>query len=471
LGKFSAFWLVLLFIIITPWTVWTFNLQHRALQEDTYLIPLDQQNAYENLTPFILPAIAESTRGTPGQEAAKIGELEFISVVENLQLDDWELIAREVITADYVQAETEKNLPLFLDYMAGREARLEVEFNTQILRENLLSPAGDRMVNLIFNSWQACTPAGEEHIRRFLAGESSFFPYCKPADASRQREIFNLLKDSKNVLAESIPDRWNAREQYAQQNDTTLVQADAAFYRDLQRPIVMGNELAPINWLVSLSILCLIVMLGVDSGRSFLRWVGLPLIFTGVFSLLPLAFIPFLLSFEPASDPTIQINDIQSEAWRGVILSLVTTFSTPVLTRGATLVGLGFFMLLISALIHPEEEEEKEPYTAQNQAMDWGATPTGSWGSTPPSTPSQPRGSSATIVGPPSSTLGPTIPPAPPMPKTPPLPPLAPSISGQSTAMPSQSSEPVAGGTEVRRTRLSINVEPGEATPPPDKQA
>jgi hypothetical protein len=337
-----------LFISIMPFSIWWINGQHTVFKSEIYIDSFAEHDVYENITPLVLPALAHGAE----QEQITLGKLSFQSIVENLDAEDWQTIAAEVVPPDYLQAQIEPNLQYLFDYMNGNAARLEVEFDTGYLRRNLLGQPGDRMINRIFQTWQPCTPDQEADIHRFLDEAEVAFPYCKPEDADLQREVFTLLNTAKDDLVRDIPETWNMREQYAERNAVSLQEADRFFYESIQRPAVLWDELFPLAILLPCSLLAMIVIFAVDSAKSFFRWMGTPLILTGIAVLLPLLFVPIIQSapFEAQPQQT-ELEAIQLETLHGVVVSITNAFSRPVLYQGAGLVGLGFALLLISTLI------------------------------------------------------------------------------------------------------------------------
>ncbi|MFP4321644.1 MAG: hypothetical protein ACLFTK_04255, partial [Anaerolineales bacterium] len=323
--------------------MWILNVNETGSDADTYLDALNNQDAYENIVPLILPVIAL----TQQDREVTAGELRFSAIMENLSQDDWNAIAQDIIPGDYLQEQAETNLPRFFDYINGEKAILNVEFNTGILRDNLAGQPGDRMVNRIFSSWEDCTPAETEQVRAFLAEETSAFPYCQPDDPALQRQVFTLLNDAKDELATQIPERFNVREEYAERNNLTLTEADIFFYESYQRPNVLQNETVLLYILMPLSLLALILIVAVDSTKTFLAWMGWPLILAGGLALLPLAILPVFLPSLDFSNDAQDLNAIQAEALRGFIVSILSTFSTPILLQGAMVVGVRFLFVMV----------------------------------------------------------------------------------------------------------------------------
>lgn len=352
LSRLSGIILGLTFVMIFPITVWIFNMNRTGLQAETYLEALSDQSIYEQLTPLILPALAE---GNVEREVRQ-GRLNFRSVIENLKPQDWEAITQEIIPPSYVRQQAERNLTVFFAYINGEEAYFDLEFDTSILRQNLLGRPGDQMISRIAASWNPCRPEQEATLQAFLNEQTADFPYCRPASSELQRGVFTALSDAKDEIAQELPETWNARVKYAERNDLTLRDADIFYYEALQRPIALSRELYPMAFLIPSGLLAMILITSVTSTKSFFAWMGWPLILTGILTLLPLMIVPLIvtgLSTGPSNRPTTEsdITVLQEQAFNGMILSLVRSFSMPILIQGAALVGGGFLLTFIAFLM------------------------------------------------------------------------------------------------------------------------
>lgn len=356
LEKIIGFIFAACFVVTIPNAVWVFNIYRDAFEYETYADAFEDEAVYENITPLVLSSLSTSPPpdDTPPEEVEQA--LEFQAIVENLDQDDWVAIAGEVIPAQYLQAQAEYNLPILFDYLSGDEALLSLEVDTGILRDNLLGQPGDRMVNRIFNSWDECDDNGMRAMTDYFDGEASEFPYCKPNDAGLQRLVFSELNNAKDEQAAKLPEVWNLREDTAEEENLSLREVDIEFYENVQRPSVLMRELAPLWILMPTMFLALIMISAVGSTKSFFTWMGWSILIAGIFTLLPLAFLPIFLSPISGGD-TQDITAIQAETLRGMMLTLVAEFTRPVLFQGALMVGFSFLLIFIGILLpNPDED-------------------------------------------------------------------------------------------------------------------
>lgn len=391
-GRLIALLLMLVFVIQLSATVWSQTINRSALRADSDLNDLLDEDFYDNVLPLVLPALSNNnpqptpppldtldpnapvipaTEEPPAPVNNIGGRLAFSALVENLDQDDWASISREIIPGDYLEAQTQGNLTNLLSYLRGESARLHIEFETGILRDNLLGQPGDRMVNRIFSSFEPCDAAGEARLIEFLNEESDSFPYCKPDDPNLQREVFTTLNNTKDELASEIPETWILRDQMAEQQAITLREVDVQLYEAVQRPSVLSQELYWLNYLLAAATLAIIVIFAVDSSPSFFRWTGWSMMFAGTAILLPLLVVPVLLSADftdiNQDDPDLLLG---LETLRGFLLALVGRVTMPILGQGALTVAIGFICLFFSILLpNPDEDLVNAPWQGSTASV------------------------------------------------------------------------------------------------------
>lgn len=375
LTKVLALSLALIFMLLIASAVWGVNIANTAFKAETYTDTFSEQNVYENIVPLILPALADTFQ-IAEEDNPLPGTIQFRDVVDNLNQDDWNAIAGEIVPPDYLQQEAEENLEIYFDYTNGNRARLDIVFDTSVIRENLLAQPGDRMINRIFSSWATCDAAGEAQMNDFLTSGTGEFPYCKPSDTRLQRQAFTVLNNAKNDLARQIPDYWSLREVRAKNEAISLREVDRLFYEEQQRPGVMMQGLYPLSFLCPAAFLAMIVIVAVRSGKGFFAWMGWSVALGGIMALLPLGILPLMLGdLYAVSFGGTEVDVIQAEALRGMARSLVGEFTQPILLQGALLVGIGFLCVFVSIWLRDPDEDAPAPVVYPQYNMGYGSSP------------------------------------------------------------------------------------------------
>jgi hypothetical protein len=370
LGRFLAVLAALLFVATLPCATWAFSTGQMLLNAESYKNALSRQNAYSDLIPALLPAIAEAEE----QHNVNADTLTFLNVVGNLDAEDWQRIAAELIPADWLQVQVETNIDAFFNWLNDREALPNIRFDTASLRERLSGLPGQRAVNLIMESWPPCTQEQLDVLLNFSNTPEAAFPFCQPPGeyfALTSEALSNTLREQAQQLPDVYPppDWLNNNRTRLQLNQFKLgVRWMQTFVAEL--------------WVLAAALLSLVVFFTVRSLKSLGRWSGVSLIASGIAAVIPIPLLisPFLLppaltsafsngeSGSPGAgvgralgDANTYLNTIIHDITR----SIIGEITAPVLTLAALTIGLGFVALVIAALTrYPEETQIVEWQTS-----------------------------------------------------------------------------------------------------------
>jgi len=389
IGRFMAILAAFLFVMTLPWAVWMSSVKGLLLDADTYKNTLSRQNLYTTLIPDLLTTIVESESENNNPDT-----LTFLNVVRNLDRQDWERIATLLIPADWLQAQVERNLDAFFAWLNGDTPTPDLAFDTASLRERLAGEPGQRVVNLILESWPPCTDEQLDVLLNFEHTDQPF-PFCQPPGeyiALTSTALAEALSEQASALPDVVPaPDWleNPRTRRELARLKQFVQLLNAFVAEL--------------WLLPAALLALIVFFTVRSLKSFGRWSGTVLIVGGILSILP---IPLMLS--PSFLPSILLSSIKSSdvtissqqaahlniLAQSISHAIVGELTLPVLIISGVLIALGFIAHVVAAISrYPEENPApqtlSQPVAASVQASTAQIAstppPTASKGSTPPS--------------------------------------------------------------------------------------
>lgn len=364
LGFAGGCFLAMIFLVVTSSAVWFFNINRTLFSAETYATAFEDENLYQEFPSVVLRGLAIDVEVASDSDASNT--VNFQDIADNLDESDWDSIAQQILPPEYLQEQVERNLPLFVDYLNAETTALDIRFDTALIIENLLGPPGEQMVNRIIISWDDCTPEEEEALASYFADEDGTFPYCRPANAALESQMFTLLGETKDGLAEDIqreaPEQWSLRETIAEEENMSLEEVDRELFIAIQQPAIAFRNMVPLIFLIPSAFLAMIVIVSVRSTPGFFRWMGWPIAITGLATLLPLlAFTPVLVDILTA-DSELSAN--AERAYRELVRSLILSLSTPILVQGAAMVIGGFFMVLLSILL-PEPQEPMPNVPAQ----------------------------------------------------------------------------------------------------------
>lgn len=373
LGRFLAVLMALLFVTALPCAAWTLSAGQMLLKAETYKSALAHQNAYAELIPALLPALAESRQDPDTPSEA----LNFLNLIANLDAEDWRRISAELIPAAWLQTQVETNLDAFFAWLNDETPILDIRFDTTSLRQRLSGEPGQRAVNLILQSWSPCTPEQIDILLNFDAASGDEFPFCQPP-GQYMAVTSAALSQTLREQARNLPDVYPPPDWLQNPRTRTRLQE--------LKQAVRFSQLAMVELcLLPIALLSLVVFFTVRSLKSFGYWSGTLLITAGVFTLLPLPLLlsPFILP--EALTPLLSGTNTPGrelaqgpgatyleQMMYGITRSIVSELARPVLVIGAVMIGLGFVALVIAALIRSNGEKpatDRSPVSA-------GATPT-----------------------------------------------------------------------------------------------
>jgi hypothetical protein len=403
LGRFMAILMALLFVVTLPCAIWTLATGQLLTNGETYKNALITNNAYVELIPSILPAMVEASDDPEIQAEieADPDALTFLNIIGNMEKEDWEIIANELVPPDWLRQQIEGNLDAFFGWLNNERPVPDLHFDTGSLRDRLSGAEGQRAVNLILTSWPECSEEQIDTLLNFEEQSSETFPFCQPPGdmlAFTSQALSDTLRNEARSLPDAVPNpNWL-------QNDETRRQLN-----QIKHGVRIIQAILIEFLLIPLAFLSLVIFFTVRSLKAFGRWSGIMLLITGVFTALPIPFLvsPFLLPATAATlmgDPSINMEfgpgsqraaEYSLLIVQDIIRSITGELTLPVLVMAAGLIVLGFIGLVISAIARdPEEVMNEHLMTTSGTPLPTGAfTPTGQVTSTqayeftPPQTP------------------------------------------------------------------------------------
>lgn len=360
LGRFLAILAAFFLIVTLPCATWMLSTGQMLLDADSYKNALANENVYADLIPALLPAIAEGEHNPDTPEA-----LTLVSIVGNLDANDWRRIAELLVPPQWLRTQVENNLDIFIDWLNDDIPTPNLRFDTGLLRERLTGREGQQAVNLIMGSWPPCTDEQLDVLLNYDDRPDAAFPFCQPSGeyvAVMSEALANILREQANHLPDEFPPP-----DWLENN---------AVRRELNN-IKLGVRWAQTFvielWILAAGLLSLIVFFTVRSLKSFGQWSGVSLLLSGIAAVIPVPFLlsPFLLpnvlvralSEGEASSRGLGVTSGLGNAdsyleviAQGVTRSIIGEILMPVLILAAVLIVLGFLGLIISVLTrYPDE--------------------------------------------------------------------------------------------------------------------
>ena len=361
LRQLIALSIVLLFIIVFPCSMWTFNSQRILLDENTYKTAFDDEGFYQDLTPRVLPALLKGLHDEPSTASTQVTLLDTIN---HLEQRDWEHIAPELVPVTWVEQVVETNLDSFLAWLNGNAPTLEIVFRTDALRRRLDSPEGEAAIRQMAQALPPCDPAQAEQFTAYINGvANTAFPYCRPESRDHQATLLSLLDQARQEAVAQFPQDLDVMEEMrlattqemqaqGHSASTPFSDADLSQFRSVIR---LWERLLPVVLLIPVALLSLIMIFAVRSFKTFFRWVGWALILGCLLTLTPLFFLPFMVSethFETELESGFATGGalIAEVVGNRMFELLIGQFTWPVLIQAAILLVTGFIFTVLSVL-------------------------------------------------------------------------------------------------------------------------
>ncbi|PJF40717.1 MAG: hypothetical protein D6737_03505 [Chloroflexi bacterium] len=354
-----ALLLAAIIVFLFPVAVWISS-SFDLLKPGTFKDGLDDQNIYPDIVPVVLPAIL-AANNNPDNIVTRIRD----SVGD----EQWRAIAAELVPPEWVQAQVETGIDNYFAWLDGDSTAIDKMLDTQIVRQRLRGVQAERAVDLIMVSAKPCSVEEIARLRRIArgAGASDAIPVCHPPNDSDLTMLERqLLLDQLHHIADVI-----------ETQDVSLV---GLFGGREARDTMLAQRLTfqsmpdfiALFYLVPLALTTLVVVLVVRSLKSFGRWTGWISIASGLIALIPLAILPLAIIGSFEGDSVVNGGKLDAETQlflvrltTGLLTSMFTAFSEPVLAQAFILVVLGLILLAIAAFAPnmPQYESIAAPQT------------------------------------------------------------------------------------------------------------
>ena len=240
----------------------------------------------------------------------------------------------------------------FFAWFDDPSTRLVLTVDTGRVAAGLESEASARVVEMVVESWPACTleDVGKMIGIGAIPGEQGF-PFCEAPEPLRG-VVVSAAGGALQLLGESLPARLAIVDQGFEDSDKLL---------QTKEQVRMLRFVARWGIIVSLALLGVITMLAVRSWKGLTRWWGIPLLLGGLLAFLPvllggrllhllvsrltagLSGLPALTELAQALGEAIGAAVLRPQAWQaalvtfiGLVLTLLSLIGRRKPTAGAT---------------------------------------------------------------------------------------------------------------------------------------
>jgi hypothetical protein len=337
IGKVIGLLLLLVFLVVLPATVWTFNIEQALFERSTYQQILQSRTLYNGVLPTLVPRLIRGAEATPtAPEDARYAAQVFADLDEQ----EWQQIIRLLMPPPWVQRQLQNNLNALFDWVDGPRTRPNLQLDLMELKNRMRGDEGQQVVGVVIENWPACTGPQQEQMQEALSGDSGIvgtLPSCRPSEESLRGRLTDELNaaviDTVSQMPDSVPLYAALR------RAPTLEERLSWLFAKLAVRVV--RRVAYLVFLIPLVILLLIEIATIRSFKGLFRWYGWAA-FVGGLLCLSLPIDLYLLSLG------------QPAARRQALLlaaELVVQISQWIMLHGAIITVAGLAMLVIARLI------------------------------------------------------------------------------------------------------------------------
>lgn len=391
-GRLIGLTIAVLFVLIQPLAMWTFNLQRILLDSNTYKQVFDDKDFYEESVPRVLPALLSGLESISMQaEAAdeispdaasdtesmfeadpEANQITLLGLIEHLDDRAWQQIAPMFVSTEWVEQETQKNLDEVMHWLDGGPT-LDITFDTSPLSQHLAGEAGQAGVHEIINALPLCTSEQEAQLDAYFGGATNTaVAYCQPQDEDLLAEFTAASYQACDEAAAMIPATLDVisemRAITEEQHETepgSHPPIDPFTDNDMDRfraTVQLWRNLLPLTFMLPLGMIALIIIFAIRSKKSFFRWIGWSLIIGSLITLAPLYMLPFLvpeLSVDAEIEEGFAVGGklIAELAGHRMFKTMISAFTWPVLIESAILILTGFVFVVLSVLVNDPDSQ------------------------------------------------------------------------------------------------------------------
>ena len=341
LSRASAVFIVILFIMVISISACTVAFRESLINVDTYKETLIEQKVYEDIIPYIIPALLKDNQ--TNLNSSDSFSIDLNDIDRFMSTDDWRKVSDELIPPEWVQNQTESVLDTIDRIKQGDFSQLENIVDLTEVVQRLQGDAGKRASDIIIASAPDCNTQQILQLRNFDGQSDSVFPICNPPQLQKNKAT-TLISDWFYNVGTVI------EIQISQQSDVLSAPEEGA--KIIHNLFQLDSQLSLLLLICPFSLVGLIMFLAVRTLKSFGRWLGWSFILSGIFTLF-LIFTSQVPVFASLDDVVAANNDMErftAQIYASFLRSVYTEASETMLMLAGMMIALGFILLVVSII-------------------------------------------------------------------------------------------------------------------------
>lgn len=341
LNRAIAVLFVMLFIVIASLSTCTVAFRESLVNIDTYKQTFEQQNLYEDIIPYVVPAILKEYQSNLSE--GESFSIDLNDIDEFMTVDDWRLVAEQLLPPEWLKTQTESILETLELIIAGDFSQRENVIDLTEILNRLQGDTAERASEIIIQSAPECNAQQLIQLRQFSSQSGQIFPVCHPP-AALNAKATNVIEVWFNNLGRVISLGLE------QQSDALTIPENVA--RLVYNLFQLDSQLSWLFFLCPLSLIGFIIIFAVRTRKSFGRWIGWSLLLAGIITLILIftSQVPVFATFDDVVRANSDIERFEAQIYAGFVRSVYVDASASMLFFAGLMIGLGFILIAISVI-------------------------------------------------------------------------------------------------------------------------
>lgn len=371
-GRCIAGVFAFLFIVSATLTLLLYNLDATLLNSETYKMALIEEDIYARLPGFVGQQIQhgmtydpclespDQCEDDPGPEDPEAGPPAYFRILSD---DDWEHLIATLLEPEWLQTTVESVLDQVFENLNSDAPPEPISVSLAELKTKLTGEVGYQTLLALLEKLPECTPEQILQLSeaQLFGGEMDDFLLCNPPEILMD-VVDPLMREAIQSAASGIPDEMTFELPFLDISGSTNIQE---FGGDPIQSVFAARRLLRFALLIPITFLLLVTIFGVRSIRDWLLWWGVPLLFTGLISLvfstlsLPILgwVVPRLIGEAAPAGVTPELFSIGVDLGNAVF-SQVTR---KIMVQAGVMAAIGFGFTISAFFVKPANKRFGDP--------------------------------------------------------------------------------------------------------------
>ena len=339
-GIFLAAVCAILVIITGVLTLLFFNIERKAFSAETYKRAFEKQGLYNRmpgtLAEVLTTAITQNAQAT--------------TYLKSFTVQDWESAMSALIPPEELKALANSTLDSTFDYLNGRTDSIVISLAP--FKSHLTGPGGVEAILQLLHAQPTCTIDQIIELT-FAAISGGELIFCNPPPEAVQ-VVRPLIESQLQFMTFAFPDQITL---ISTQHAGTP--EDPRLNLKIARSIMKISPLFPMIFLLGLTIFAVRGLI------DWLKWWGLPFLFTGLISFLiavpGAALVGFIIQWILERQVARLIPPVLLSTLRETVSAVAREILGPMAIVGLVLAGMGLIMVLVAVFLGIREKDRTIP--------------------------------------------------------------------------------------------------------------